>query len=1098
MNRPIIKFIVILLFLIIIFPLLMTSSEELKTDKKFEGNDVRIFKTKGIYSKFPVTPGSILAGNHSQYYGNVSVLLQFSYSNQSRLNSLLQNLSDQKSAQYRHFLNLKEFDENFSPPSYIYCEAVQYFSNFPHMHIKKFSGMFSLQICGSSLEMSKAFNTSFVVGPSEKYYSTNYPELPESIASHISGSVGFTDRSVNASLNLGVSGKTYKNVKQESGYPSPIDCSNGQLIYGSDLQVAYDEVSLFNFTYPKNEVIATILWSGQNKTGANVGPYDPTDVYDYFNETLPKNEPMPQVHAVPINGAPYPGIRATCDVTGSFEENTLDLEMAGSLAPGASIFNVYGPTSSCENIDSAFAFILNPNNKVPQLKNVSVITNSWGASDNNNTLWYDYLQEAQARGITVLASSGDGCDNVNSSKYSGSISSFPAAMAYNSFGITAVGGTTLRLYQDLSIENQTAWYISSDCKLGPIGSEGGISTVFPEPAFQLSTEANKILGGKGRGTPDISAIANDTAVCLSVNLSNPAPYIFYGTSIASPVMAGIIAEIDAVLKDFGEGNVGYLNPFLYKLANRQFYSNNSEKCSHFISSGGYKYGIPASAFYNVDSGHNHLFKALPGYNLVTGWGSINAYNLTLFLIERNFSFNPSALRGVDFNLSLQGINVTGYLYNNRTGSFSSVDNCYNGSIQENAVVANELGAPLYWIQNVIYLKYRSGFWFLNYTAWVSYPFFGLYPGITSFRYLFPIGKMVSLPHEFNMSMVLENSTSPCGSYINFVVNNNVEKINTPGAAYIIGSQNYNYIYNGKNEINGPSPGTSLPGGLAPQFGLTGPPTDGLGKYGNGTVGNVTSYGLYFSSHKWVALSLHPISSKYSIVQTGETASGIVYSGSGNRYSLSFSRNADYQGVFASVGKVFCITIRERGLPDNTPWYVKTNGTPVILTTANNTTFPFFNGTFTFCIMSSNPWYSGGNLTVNVKNNLSYTWNFQRLYLLSFEIENLPLNGKWGVNISSFHDITELKSISLKVKNGTYNATLYHVTGTVLCYPGGKIYNVENSQIQITVDGHNETFTLDFGLNSSSGGNIIILVLFPAALILVIAFIILLMRKRKDR
>lgn len=1078
--------------------MLITNSEEIKTNKKFEINDEMILNTDVAYSKFPVTPGSILVGKHSQYYGNVSVLLQFSYNNQNKLNSLLRNLSDRKSDEYRHFLSWKEFDENFSPPSYIYCKAVQYFSQFPHIRIKKFSGMFSLQICGPSLEMSKAFSTNFVMGPSKKYYSSNNPELPECIASYISGSVGFTDRSVNVSLNLGVSGKIHKNIKTENGYPSPLNCPNGQIIYGSDLQIAYDEAPLFNFTYPKNEVVATILWSGQNKTGANVGPFDPQDVYDYFNETIPSDEPMPKVYAVPINGAPYPGIRSTCDVTGAFEENTLDLEMVGSLAPGASIFNVYGPTSSCENIDSAFAFILNPNNTVPQLKNVSVISNSWGASDIKNTLWCSYLEEAQARGITVLASSGDGCDNVNSSKYTGSISSFPAAMAYNSFGVTAVGGTTLKLYQDLSIENQTAWYISSDCKLGPIGSEGGISTVFPEPDYQISTEANKILDGKGRGTPDISALANDTYVCLSVNLSSPQPYIFYGTSIASPLMAGIIAEIDAVLNKFQESRVGYLNPFLYRLANRQFYSNYTGKCSEYLTTGSYKYGIPASAFYNVDSGHNHLFKALPGYNLVTGWGSINAYNLTVFILERNFSFNPAALRGVSFNLSINGLNVTGYLYNNTTDSFSSVDNCYNGSIQENAVVANELGAPLYWIQNFIYLKHRSGFWCVNYTAWVSYPFFGLYPGITSFRYVFPAGKMISLPHEFNMTMMLENSTSPCGSYIDFMVNNNVEEISAPGAAYIIGTEYYNYNYNGKNDVNGPFPDTDLPGGLAPQFGLTGPPTGGLGKYGNGTVGFVTSYGIYFSSNEWENLSLHPISSKYSIVQTGEVSSGIIYSGRGNRYSLSFNKNANYQGVYASAGKILCVTIGEIGLPQNTQWSVNVNGINVVSTSAKNVTVPFYNGTFTFCISSDNPWYAGGNFTLNVENNESYTWHFQRLYLMTFEIEGLPFNGKWGVNVSSFHEITESKSIYIKIENGTYDVQLYHVTGTVVCYPGGKTYNVENSQIQITVDGQNETFKLVFGLNTSSKGDNYIFVFLPAVFILLVFLTLFRMRKRRDR
>ena len=81
---------------------------------------------------------------------------------------------------------------------------------------------------------------------------------------------------------------------------------------------------------------------------------------------------------VPINGAVKPGLSATYDTTGANDENTLDLEMVGSTAPGASIYNVYGPNSTYLSIDSAFAFILNPNSTYKALDNVSVITNSWG------------------------------------------------------------------------------------------------------------------------------------------------------------------------------------------------------------------------------------------------------------------------------------------------------------------------------------------------------------------------------------------------------------------------------------------------------------------------------------------------------------------------------------------------------------------------------------------------------------------------------------------------------------------------------------------------------------------------------------------------
>ncbi|EQD30813.1 hypothetical protein B2A_13981, partial [mine drainage metagenome] len=186
---------------------------------------------------------------------------------------------------------------------------------------------------------------------------------------------------------------------------------------------------------------------------------------------------------VPINGAPKPGISASYDQSGANIENTLDLEMVGSTAPGASIYNVYGPSATYTNLDDALAYILNPNSSVPGLKNVSVVTNSWGGSDQNDSSWYQYLEEAQTRGITVLASSGDSGNNPNSSKWTGTGPEFPSTMAFNDFGVTAVGGTTLVVNDRpgtdpahyLHIQSQIAWNISAadTSDSGPAGSSGG-------------------------------------------------------------------------------------------------------------------------------------------------------------------------------------------------------------------------------------------------------------------------------------------------------------------------------------------------------------------------------------------------------------------------------------------------------------------------------------------------------------------------------------------------------------------------------------------------------------------------------------------------
>ncbi|EQD51484.1 hypothetical protein B1B_10999, partial [mine drainage metagenome] len=192
-----------------------------------------------------------------------------------------------------------------------------------------------------------------------------------------------------------------------NGYLPPVQHGNGQLEYAPDLQVAYDEQSLFkNSGYPTNAVIATILSAGCTIYTSGICPnvtagFDPSDVYAFFNETFPSDEPHPTVYGVPLQGAPPPGPSASYDVTGANVENTLDLEMVGSAAPGASIYNVYSSSSTVEGLDSAFAFILNPNASFSSLNQVSVISNSWATTDSNDSSWFQDLEEAQARGITV-------------------------------------------------------------------------------------------------------------------------------------------------------------------------------------------------------------------------------------------------------------------------------------------------------------------------------------------------------------------------------------------------------------------------------------------------------------------------------------------------------------------------------------------------------------------------------------------------------------------------------------------------------------------------------------------------------------------------
>ena len=147
----------------------------------------------------------------------------------------------------------------------------------------------------------------------------------------------------------------------------------------------------------------------------------------------------------------------------------------------------------------------------------------------------------------------------------------------------------------------------------PTAGSGGPSAVFARPSYQSGVR--KIVG-LNRGTPDISLSASVNGGALVymsfAGLGGPAFYIVGGTSEASPEFAGIVAIADQAAGH----DLGMLNPKLYA-----------------IGSGGP--GIPDITIGNntvtfTQNGHTHTvdgFNAVPGYDMASGLGTVDAANL---------------------------------------------------------------------------------------------------------------------------------------------------------------------------------------------------------------------------------------------------------------------------------------------------------------------------------------------------------------------------------------------------------------------------------------------------------------------------------------
>ena len=541
---------------------------------------------------------------------HVQMLFTPSSAQQSDLDQLLKDQQNPSSPHYRQWLSPEDYANRFGLSTSDHSKVVAWLTSQGLTVNESSRGRNWVSFSGSAASVSKTFRTSFhrYQGNGRTHFANaTSPSVPQALAGIVGGFIGLND------------------FPRRSSVVRPLPVSLPEFTSGKNHYLApQDLATIYNIS-----PLYTAGFDGTGQSIAIVGESNIslTDIRGFRTSFgLPANDPK-----ILVAGTD-PGFNANAQV-----EANLDVEWAGAIAPKATIVYVYAA-----NVFNALSATIS-NNLAP------VVSVSWGGCEIDDApfAYRTIAQQANAQGMTILASSGDsgaaGCDaqGVGAFATRGRSNSFPDNLPE----VTSVGGT---MFDDatgdwwatrnsstggsaLSYIPEVAWNESSVAN-GLLASGGGASRFFTKPDWQTGPG---VPNDGARDTPDVSLSAAVHDGYLITYQGANSLYVVGGTSASTPSFAGIIALLNQYVVKQGfqkAAGLGNINPQMYRLAQA------APAAFHDIVSGDNI--VPCSQGSPDCAAGQFGFKAGPGYDMATGLGSVDA---NVFVTSWNTPTRAAAL-----------------------------------------------------------------------------------------------------------------------------------------------------------------------------------------------------------------------------------------------------------------------------------------------------------------------------------------------------------------------------------------------------------------------------------------------------------------------
>jgi subtilase family serine protease len=539
--------------------------------------------------------------------------------NAAAAQALVTAVSTPGSASYRHYLTAAQWEARFSPTAAEVSNARSWLASEGFKVGATSRDRITISAAGTAAQVEKAFGTSlsnYRVNGKVVRLASKQMSVPASVAGSVVGALGInqTIATTDAAASRAASTRTVATARALAGAngvfpPAPAafitapPCGKYFGQKSTTLKPPFgqgyantvpDQVCGYKPGQFRSAYHVGSTSTGKGVTVAIIDAYGSAtirgDAARYFAQNDPGN-PFSNAHFSQLLATPFQN-QTECDASSWLVEQAIDVEAVHSMAPNAHI--LYVGAQDCIN------GLFNAEQAVIDNHLADVVTNSWGDDAGDllddvatKTAYDDLFLMADSTGMTVQFSSGDNGDNFNLFGFSSP--DYPAVSPL----ITAVGGTSLKIGRRGQQTGQLGWATGRSFKCTanvvggvpgctksavgtwlPVSYDGGgggfTSYDYLQPAYQkgvvptsLATR-NAALTGSNlmRVEPDISMDADpSTGFLIGLHQTFPNGVAKYsqtrygGTSLASPLLAGVIADADQA----AGSALGFINPAIYAL-----------------------------------------------------------------------------------------------------------------------------------------------------------------------------------------------------------------------------------------------------------------------------------------------------------------------------------------------------------------------------------------------------------------------------------------------------------------------------------------------------------------------------------------------------